>query len=90
MADKHPKTEPKAAPTGGHGQGHGAQKFTGMNRWFNTYTYRGKTTVDFYFFLSICYITLSISNNSFGFVNVVDCSHVLCVGRRWLHAHQVV
>ena len=50
MADKHPKTEPKAAPAGGHGQGHGAQKFTGMNRWFNTYTYRGKTTVDFYFF----------------------------------------
>lgn len=45
MADKAaPKAEAKAAPAA-HGHGHGAQKFTGMSRWFNTYTYRGKTTV---------------------------------------------
>ena len=50
MADKAPKTEAKVAAAGGHGHGHNAQKFTGMNRWFNTYTYRGKTTVIFKFF----------------------------------------
>ena len=48
MAEKASKTEPKAAPAGGHG--HGAQKFTGMSKWFNTYTYRGKTTVGIYIF----------------------------------------
>lgn len=38
--------KPAAPAHGGHGHGHSAQKFTGMSRWFNTYTYRGKTTVE--------------------------------------------